>query len=172
MGQMTSEPCPDFEEISQLLRYDPATGELRWLVSRSRLARAGDIAGTVTKQGYVAIILQGRGFKAHRIAWLLHYGNWPAGHIDHINGSKADNRIANLRDVDRRVNAENLREPLRREGRTSRFLGVHFNSVAKKWIASIRVHRKLKHLGCFQVEEDAARAYVDAKRRLHEGCTL
>lgn len=161
-----------FEQASSLWSYDPGTGKITWKVARGTRIKAGDIAGCINKTGYCAIVHSFKGYKAHRLAWLLSYGVWPSGVIDHINGIKSDNRLQNLRDVDVRTNCENLRDPLKRAGRSSKYLGVTWNIGVCKWIAAIRVNRRLKHLGCFEVEEDAAEAYIKAKRRLHAGCTL
>lgn len=37
-----------------------------------------------------------RQYRAHRLAWVMHYGTAPKTHIVHINGDTRDNRIANL----------------------------------------------------------------------------
>lgn len=176
MGRVTNPKAAEhltFEEASALWGYDPDTGLITWKVARGTRTKVGDIAGCVNKaHGYCCIVHLRRGYKAHRLAWLLFHGAWPQGVIDHINGDKTDNRIANLRDVDVRTNCENLRDPLKRAGRSSRYLGVTWNIGVLKWIAAIRVNRRLKHLGCFEVEEEAASAYIEAKRRLHAGCTI
>ncbi|XUG57626.1 HNH endonuclease [Bordetella pertussis] len=39
------------------------------------------------------------------------YGAWPTQNIDHVNGDRSDNRIANLRDVPQAVNMQNRRHP-------------------------------------------------------------
>lgn len=45
----------------------------------------------------------------HRLAWLMVTGAWPAGNVDHMNRSKADNRFTNLRDVTQSQNMHNTR---------------------------------------------------------------
>ena len=84
-------------QVSEMYSYNPDTGNIRHL-RRQRGIQHGRIAGSVNGiTGYVSIKIGSRLYKAHRVAWLLHYGDWPCGFIDHINELKGDNRIANLR---------------------------------------------------------------------------
>lgn len=63
--------------------------------------------GSIDAYGYLVLKIKGKQLKAHRIAWFLHYGSWPIGVIDHINGDRIDNRIRNLRDVSVKENNAN-----------------------------------------------------------------
>lgn len=80
--------------------YNPDTG----VITRDDM-KGGN--GSFDKDGYLILKIKSRQFKAHRIAWLLFYGYFPKMEIDHINGIKTDNRISNLRDVDRATNVNN-----------------------------------------------------------------
>lgn len=77
--------------------------------------------------------------------------------IDHINHYPADNRKENLRIVTQRENAAN--QQIQKRRKTSRYKGVFYRESTRKWIASIKVNQKHKHIGCFNSEEEAARAY-------------
>ena len=99
-------------------------------------------------------------FYAHRVAWLLHYGEWPDDEIDHINGVKDDNRISNLRNVDRKTNVENRRA----------VRGYH-KSVGG-YTSYLKHHGRQLYLGYFKTAEEARAAYLKAKRKLHKGCTI
>ena len=94
--------------------------------------------------------------------------------IDHINGNRTDNRICNLRLASPTLNSENQRNP--RKDNKSGFLGVttHQNNSRGDIVYRVRVQVKYKsvHIGCFKTPEAAHDAYVAAKRRLHEGCTI
>ena len=57
--------------------------------------------GSLDRDGYLIIKVKGKQFKAHRIAWLLNYGHFPVGELDHINRTRTDNRIENLRECNR-----------------------------------------------------------------------
>lgn len=153
-----------FQEASCLLRYDEATGAFHWLVTRGNRHKAGKLAGTVNKGGYVKIGINRRYYMAHRLAWLFTYGEWPNGVVDHINGDTSDNRICNLRSA---TQAENSRNQRISKNNSSGFKGVHWHARRQKWAASIRSNWKLHHLGYFDVPEDASRAYDEASVLLH-----
>jgi hypothetical protein len=156
------------EYVRDLLRYDPETGLFTW--NKDRVTRKpGDSAGSVTKLGYLDIIVCRRLYKAHRLAWLHVYGEWPKQEIDHINGDKLDNRIANLRDVSRSMNVQNLQKA-RRDNKSSGLLGV--SSSYGRWVARIWNDGRLRHIGYYDTPELAHAAYVATKRELHEGCTI
>lgn len=152
------------------ISYDPLTGELHWLKPGVRRLMDRPV-GSVHTSGYVRLRVLGKVQYAHRLAWLLSYGAWPQRDIDHINGVRSDNRLANLRDVSRTANCENQRcAPS--SNRSTGVLGVCWHPGAKKFMASIGVSRKKLYLGLFPTAEEAHQAYLQAKRRLHPGCTL
>jgi hypothetical protein len=99
----------------------------------------------------------------HRIVYWLHNRDWDildSSHhnsIDHINGIRDDNRIENLRNVTCQKNAFNR----------TKAKGCCWNKQKQKWCAYIRVNKKLKHLGGFELQEDAHQAYLDAKEIYH-----
>ena len=111
------------------------------------------------------MMLDGKTFKAHRLAWLYVYGYFPSGNIDHINGNKLDNRICNLRDVNCKTNCENSIVP---KG-SNKYRGVTFDKRKGKFDARIINNRVLKYLGSFDTAEQARDAYLDAKIKIHVG---
>lgn len=157
----------DIEAIKRELSYCPDTGAFRWTVAARGRQLSRD-AGTINTLGYRVICFRGRLLLAHRVAFVFMTGSWPEFDVDHINGQKADNRWVNLRDVRRAVNVQNRRSATN-ESKTG-MLGVV--KVGRRYQASIGVNGKTKKLGYFDSPEEAASAYVSAKRELHIGCTL
>lgn len=156
--------------LRDFLDFDHESGLFVWRKKPSIGVNAGDSAGCVTKHGYISIRVKGVSYQAHRLAWLHHYGEWPEHEIDHINGNKADNRIANLRDVSRKENCENQLRPQRHNN--SGFLGVSWAKNEKKWKAQINHHGKKMAIGYFDSPEKAHDAYLSVKREIHAGCTI
>lgn len=157
------------DQLRDALNYAPETGVFTWRIRPSKAVLPGTVAGCVEKRiGYVTIGIAGKVYKAHRLAWLYTHGVWPSGLIDHINGQKADNRIANLRDVKADGNSQNVKKPNRRN--KSGFMGVIF--YQNKWRASISVKGKSKWLGDYATPEEAHQVYLAAKRKYHEACTI
>jgi hypothetical protein len=162
---------PFAARVRELLDYDAFTGVFVWRVRRNNNnnARQGAVAGTLN-MGYVVIAVDDRLYQAHRLAWLWTHGAWPAGHIDHIDGNKANNALANLRDVTRNVNQQNRKRAKRNS--TSGFLGVSWYAPSRKWRAQIGLAGKTWNLGLFTTPEDAHARYLAVKREIHEGNTL
>lgn len=151
-----------------VLSYDPDTGLFTRKIGWHRFS-AGSIAGALHPNGYVYISINGTRTGAHRLAWLYVEGTLPDCSIDHLNGVRSDNRIANLREASVTLNAENQRRP--HSNNKSGFLGVSRNTQGS-WSARIRVKGKLIQIGSFPDPEAAHSAYLNAKRLLHEGCSI
>lgn len=151
------------EFVRSILDYDPDTGMLRWRVNRGQRARSGSIAGSKHSSGYRYISINYCSYKAHRIAWLMAYGRWPTKQIDHINGIRSDNRIANLREATSGENLQN--QKLEKISNKIGILGVHISRG--KYRAQIQVNGKVRHLGMFETAEEASAAYRASKRVLH-----
>lgn len=157
--------------LKHRLKYDRSTGVFVWRnPSKYRPEYKGRPAGSVDGRGYVQITIDGVGYKAHRLAWLYVHGVWPESLLDHKNGDRADNRLANLRPATHRVNAENRRTA--RSGHAIGLLGVVWRKRNQKFEARISVDKKYRYLGLFDTAEAAHQAYVAAKRQHHTGNTL
>lgn len=158
------------EALREVLDYDKDSGLFTWKKPTSLRVSIGEIAGARMAAGYISIGLYGTKHYAHRLAWLHAYGMAPSLHVDHINGVKHDNRLCNLRDVGRSTNLQNMMA--KPKSSKSPLFGATFDAGRSKWTAQIKVNGKNIHLGRFETAEEAHAAYIDAKRRLHAGCTI
>lgn len=166
---MKSSPKPTLtaERLREVLNYFPEEGVFVWKVTRSFKAIAGSVAGSEYKAtGYLRIQIDGTSYLAHRLAWLHEYGEWPALDIDHINGEKADNRIANLREATTSQNGQNQHKA--QSGNKSGVLGVYQDKTSCRWRAIIASGGRIYKLGHFDTKDEAHAAYLAAKRELHE----
>lgn len=143
------------EHLRSILHYSPETGIFTWKVSTSSRIKSGDATGSQNGEGYLHIQLQRRRYKAHRLAWLYVYGEWPTDQIDHINRNRSDNRISNLREATNKQNGQNKSK---RSDNTSGHPGVYWLKQSSKWRACIMHNYKLTHLGYFADREEAIAA--------------
>ena len=152
------------DRLRAVLSYDPQSGQFRRLTT-SGGKPVGSIAGSLHYLGYVKIRIDNKFHLAHRLAWLYVHGQWPTAQIDHINGLKADNRIANLREATHSENGQN--RPLQKNN-TSGVAGVCWDSRNCHWQARIRVSNKVINLGTFADFSDAVAARLAAKPKFHK----
>lgn len=147
------------------LSYCPLSGVLRWRFNSTARRQwntryAGAVAGTFDGK-HLSVRVDGRRYPAHRIAWLIIYGDAPK-EIDHANGDGTDNRIANLRAATRSQNMWN--RPVRRDSAHG-IKGVTRNG--KRFSAKCYVAGRDHYLGTFDTAEEAGAAYRKFAEQAH-----
>ena len=137
--------------VKELFDYDGK--QLIRKTNVSSNARAGDVAGYITDEGYRRVHVNNKMYTAHRLIWLWVYGYFPKGQIDHINGKPDDNQIKNLRDVDQ---SANMRNQKKRTDNKSGITGVYLHQKTGKWHANIWLDNRCRYLGSFDCKYRAA----------------
>ena len=165
----------DQSHLKECLSYNKRTGEFTWNTRPARhfcmerimkmwnTKYSGVAAGTMRKNGYVYIDIDGFGFKAHRLAMIYENGSCSLP-VDHINGNPSDNRMCNLRLATMMQNAHNRKTPV--TNRTG-VKGVSVHRETGKFMASVTFNRKRTYLGLFSNLEDAAKAVSAKRAELH-----
>lgn len=151
----------DVDYIRSVIDYNPETGVFIWKMKMGT-AYAGDEAGTVFT-GYRHISINRKRYSAHRLAWIIYYGEEPSGYIDHVNRDKLDNRISNLRECDY---SENTINQGKRITNKSGYKGVSSDGWVG-WRADVWKNRKQYYLGRFDCKIEAAKAYDEKAIELH-----
>lgn len=146
----------------------PLLAPHKWFALRKRNATTWYAVANVRRQD------DGRraALGAHRLIMGLDFGD--PREVDHINGDGLNNLRSNLRVTDGAGNQHNLHGKRRwLDGRapTSRFPGVSWSRQASKWCAQICLRRQRIHLGFYDMESDAAKAYLWAKAARDAGGT-
>ena len=117
---------------------------------------------------YIQITINKKKYLLHRVIYKYFNEEWDItdtssnNQIDHININPLDNRIENLRRVNQSQNSRNINK---RKNCSSKYRGVSWYKRDNKWEANISINGKMKHLGYFTNEEEAAEVY---KKKYHE----
>lgn len=141
--------------LRQRFDYNPEMGTFVYLHDVGKL-RAGNAAGWRDVRGYQKIQIDGREYKAHRLAWLYMTGSWPNKMIDHANGDTGDNRFANLREATSSQNSANSRTYATN---TTGLRGVRYQRRDGRWYAILKADGRRMHLGSYASKEEAAEVY-------------
>jgi hypothetical protein len=175
---------PTYAELSSLLNVDFERGIMHW---RCDLTSDFDtlwgdtpqaiknfriwyskVAGkpafcTPTGSGYLQGRYRRRLYKAHRVLWFLHAGEWPV-EIDHIDRNRTNNAIGNLRSVTR---LENMQNKSRYSNSTSGVPGVSFHARDNMWQAYMHANGKRVGFSWCKTFEEAVAARKEMERNLH-----
>jgi len=155
-----SEPLtPD--RLRALVFYDLRTGVFLWRENGGISRVGGARAGYIDNRGYRSIVIKGKVYKEHRLAFLYTFGRWPAQEIDHRNRIRDQNNFANLREATPAQNAANANA---HKGTQSGVRGVYRHR--SKWRAKIRANNLIYRLGTFATIEEAKAARDEAAVRL------
>lgn len=154
--RFTGEPTQEY--LKSIFCYDPETGLLTFIRQRGGYP-AGSVAGTKKQNGYIVVSVNRKLYRAHRLAWLYVHGVMPTGDIDHINGVRDDNRIANLRLATRTQNNANAKVA---SHNTSGYKGVSYDKERNRYQAAIKHNGVRIALGRYLTAEDAHEAYCAA----------
>lgn len=150
------------QEIQEHFRYDPIDGSLYHRRINGR--KFADVkAGYINKQGYRIIKWKRRTLCASWVVWMYHTGAWPKDTMDHINASRGDDRIENLREATRSQNCINKRLFWKKPA--SGFRGVKISR--DRFQAVLKAGKDEFYLGTFDTAEEAARNYDEAARKHH-----
>ena len=144
-----------------------SNGELIRNIGRRGKSPAGSVAGSKARDGYLRVTCDYRSYQVHRVIWLVVYGEWPNGFIDHIDHNRTNNLICNLRVTTMLGNGRN--QSMHKDN-SSGVNGVHWHIRDKTWNARIQVNGKGIHLGTFTTLDNASKARADAdiKYKFHE----
>jgi hypothetical protein len=141
------------QRLLEVLRYNRKTGVFTWRISRSNI-KQGDVAGTI-KGGYCQISIDGKTYKAHRLAWFYVKGAFPQGALDHKDRCGTNNAFKNLRLATKSQNAANTDL---RSTNSSGAKGVDLIEASGMWRARFSFNYKTYHVGCFATFEEAVSA--------------
>lgn len=151
------------EWLRDNMHYDPATGSFHWKKPGFGRTVGKPIGSKLWTKGksYLTMKVDGTVYYAHRIAWLYHYGEWPAGSVDHIDEDRANNAIANLRLATPAQNA--ARRTTNRSIAPSRGVFPHGTG----FVARIHHGGKRHYLGYFSNAANAQAAYEAKAIEIH-----
>lgn len=154
---MADKNYPTKEELHELFEY--REGNLYWKKPTNLNGKVGTKAGALDAYGYLRIQIKCKGYKAHRLIFLMHHNYLPK-YIDHIDCNRLNNKIENLRPITSRLNIVN-------QGLTSRnksgYKNVSYHNATKKWIVGLKVNGKSMNFGYFDDLELAILVATEAR---------
>ena len=156
-----NKPKERSEEFLAEVRHKWRLNGLGQLVVNNKYYKSGEVGsffeGSLDGKGYSKMRVLSDVVKQHHIVWYLHTGEWPKQPLDHIDGGKSNNHPDNLRLSSTKHNGRSYRK--NHKGSSSKWRGVYWHKVSCKWYSRIRVDDKLRFLGSFTCEKEAALAY-------------
>jgi len=151
------------KQLKEVLRYYPITGNFRWVKQIGKRSVPWSIAGTTTVYQYIRIVINGKIYMAHRLAFLYMTGKFPINYVDHEDHNRSNNIWSNLKQATRQSNGRNITLP---KNNISGTIGVCWRKQAGKWTAQIYSKEgRAINLGVFKKKKEAIKARKDAEKK-------
>jgi len=152
------------EKLKEQLHYNNKTGIFTRLISNCNRVKIGDVAGDLNETGYVHIMVLGKTYKAHRLAWFYVYGEFPNKNIDieHKDTIRNHNWIDNLRTSTRSENKFNVGK---NKNNKCGQKGCRFHN-GKYEVEGMLKGKKI-YLGRFDTLEQASAVYQEFAKQHH-----
>ena len=154
------------------LIYNSNTGSLVCRTKINQKREVGDIYTKSDGAGYLKIVVKINGkskyFRAHNVAWFLHYGIWPYFVIDHRDGNGENNKIKNMRKSNDNENCRNRKIIHNKCGhrgiRVKKYISRKYEEVIY-YQARIFYKNKRISLGSFKNLDQAIKARIDGENK-------
>ena len=137
-------------------------------VVNAKTGRVLKVGLTGQKRNYLLVNLYKNGkaknsqiHKLVAIAFLNHTPNNRKVVVDHINNIRNDNRLENLQIISQRENSSKDKK-----NGTSKFTGVNWQKLTRKWRGQIKINNKDTYLGSFSNETEASEIYELALKNI------
>ena len=147
---------PDYE-ISNL-------GNVKSLKRKNLIILKPSVDGIGYKQVVLSAYNKIKTIKVHQLVAIAFLNHKIDGHkivVNHKNFIKTDNRLVNLELVTQRVNCN--KKHLKS---SSKYTGVSYDKVNKKWVSRIRINNIVYHLGVFKNELEASEKYEEKLKQI------
>jgi len=131
--------------------FDYKDGELYWKISPVNWINEGELVGSTRHDGYKETQFRNVKYLVHRLIFFYHHGYWPKL-IDHRDRNPSNNKIENLRESNKSLNAYNYGLPVNNK---SGVRGVSWDKTRNKWVARFKQGTKYLWLGYFDTIEAA-----------------
>ena len=149
------------EKLKEILNYDPTTGSFTWLHNRGTRAREGGTAGSLHKKKYISIFIDGKCYKAHRLAYIYMEGHCPKVILP-LDGNYTNLKWDNLVEgfvsdyaVTRKLPSHN----------TSGVKNVSYDSTHEKWIGNV-IYKGKSYRKSFYEKEEAIEFVAETRKEL------
>jgi len=157
----TWKDIPGYEGLYQVSDLGRIKSLPKKTIDKRRFLKERVLSNSINGRGRECVTLRLNGerktYGVHQLVAMAFMGHKPCGYnmvVDHIDNNHLNNRLDNLQLITQRENSSKDKV-----GYTSKYTGVHWFKLTKKWRASIRIDGKRKDLGFFNDEYDAHLAY-------------
>lgn len=175
-------PLPSQEYLNERFDYNPETGELfhkkerppehfkrpkDYVMWHSQFA--GKRVGTLDRRtGYRLVCVDRKYLLEHRVIWKMAHGEDPVEELDHKDGDKTNNRLANLREATRVDNCRNSKRGVGKSG----YRNVQWDSHFLCWKVDVSFKGKKHVFKGFNSPEAADAAAKELRQAVHGGFSV